>query len=96
MGRKAYSGSNARELTLQLALCYNPSLRLAQSIGRFLYANQIGTDRVPHTPARVWVGPLVPTWSRLFFSAFVLFLFLFPVFLFFFFSLVFCFSFTIF
>jgi hypothetical protein len=31
MEKKAYSGSNARELTLQLALRYNLSLRLAQS-----------------------------------------------------------------
>jgi hypothetical protein len=62
---------------------------------RFLYANQVGTDRAPHTPARVWAGPLVPTWSRLFFSTFVFFLF--PVFLFFSFSVYFFrFSFTIF
>jgi hypothetical protein len=48
----------------------------------------------PHTPARVWAGPVAPAWSRLFFSRFVL---LFPVFLFFLFQFSFIvFSFTFF
>jgi hypothetical protein len=60
---------------------------------RFLYANQVGTDRAPHTPARVWAGPLAPAWSRLFFFCVCFTFFLFPVFLF---SLVFSFFFYIF
>jgi hypothetical protein len=25
---------------------------------KFLYANQVGADRAPHTPRRVWAGPV--------------------------------------
>jgi hypothetical protein len=49
--------------------------------GRFLYADQVGADRAPHTLARVWAGPVAPTWSALFFLRSFGF-FLFSVFLF--------------
>jgi hypothetical protein len=53
---------------------------------RFLYANQVGTDRAPHTPRAGVARPISADLVAPVFFAFVLFLFLFPVILFFQFS----------
>jgi hypothetical protein len=46
---------------------------LYRFVRQILYANQVGRDRAPHTPTRVWAGP-----GRLFrFLLFFSFLFLF-------------------
>jgi hypothetical protein len=75
-------------------------LGLAQEGRRNLCSDQVGACTAPHTPRAVWAGPLMPTWSGLFFFfSFFLFvsLFSFSLFPFFVFSSVFfCFSFTIF
>jgi hypothetical protein len=58
--------------------------------GRNLCSDQVGACTAPHTPRAVWAGPLMPTWSGLFFFfSFFLFVSLFS------FSL-FCFQFSFF